>query len=187
MPLDRDGTRRCATASRAEAAADAAGDALPACALASPVRLLATPASPRCSSARSGARAATSPGNAARSDRNTDRDRAPALAPPAPPAPVSAKLALPPVEQTVIAKLLVTLSPAPHLPITDADDLGRLPPRNLLRHGPQNHFLDFHRPLHRGLRVGNHAPHGLLLSPHAKRTDHLLSQPDISCANDSLS
>src|SRR5207237_5113586 len=95
-------------------------------------------------------------------------------------------LALPPVEQTIIAKRLVTLSPAPHLPITNADDLGRLPPRNLLRHGPQNHFLDFHRPLHRGLRVGNHAPHGLLLSPHAKRTDHLLIRPDISCANDNF-
>src|SRR3989475_2779134 len=93
-------------------------------------------------------------------------------------------LALPPVEQTVIAKLLVTLSPAPHLPITDADDLGRLPPRDPFRHGSQNHFLYFHRPLHRGLRVGNHAPHSLLLSPPAKRTDHLLSQPDISCASD---
>src|SRR5207244_780130 len=88
------GTRRCATASRADAAADSAGDALLAFALASPVRLLATPASPRCSSARSGARAATSPGNAARSDRNTDRGRAPALAPPAPPAPVWARACL---------------------------------------------------------------------------------------------
>src|SRR5437667_10061663 len=94
-------------------------------------------------------------------------------------------LALPPVEQTIIAKRLVTLSPAPHLPITNADDLGRLPPRNLLRHGPQNHFLDFHRPLHRGLRVREHASHVLLPSPPAKRTDHLLSQPDISCASDS--
>src|SRR5206468_331709 len=68
-----DESRRCATTSRAEAAADAAGDALLACALASPVRHLATPASPRCSSARSGARAATSPGNAARSDRKVKR------------------------------------------------------------------------------------------------------------------
>src|SRR5438128_7250964 len=75
-------------------------------------------------------------------------------------------------------------SQAPHLPITNADDLGRLPPRDLLRHGSQNHFLYFHRPLHRGLRVGNHAPHALLLSPPAKRTDHLLIRPDISCAND---
>jgi len=63
------------------------------------------------------------------------------------------------------------------------DDLGRLPPRNLLRHGPQNHFLHFHRPLHCGLRVTDHASHGLLPSPPAKRTDHVLSQPDISCAN----
>src|SRR5260221_12083962 len=45
-------------------------------------------------------------------------------------------------------------------------------------------YLYFHRPLHRGLRVRNHASHGLLLSPPEKRTDHVLSQPDISCAND---
>src|SRR5439155_8714060 len=55
-------------------------------------------------------------------------------------------------------------------------------PRNPFRHGPQNHFL--YCPLHRGLRVGNHAPHGLLPSPLAKRTHHSLTQPDISCAND---
>src|SRR5438128_12540590 len=96
-------------------------------------------------------------------------------------------LALPPVEQTVIAKLLVTLSPAPHLPITDADDLGRLPPRDPFRHGSQNHFLYFHRPFHRGLRVREHASHVLLPSPPAKRTDHLLIRPDISCANDTAS
>src|SRR5207244_7162461 len=36
--------------------------------------------------------------------------------------------------------------------------------------------------LHRGLRVTHHASHGLLLSPPAKRTDHLLFQADISCA-----
>ena len=42
--------------------------------------------------------------------------------------------------------------------------------------------LHFHRPLHRGLRVTNHASHGLLLSPPAKRTDRLLFQADISCA-----
>ena len=32
--------------------------------------------------------------------------------------------------------------------------------------------------------VKEHALHGLLPSPPAKRTDHVLSQPDISCAND---
>src|ERR1019366_6974544 len=90
----------------------------------------------------------------------------------------------PPVEQPVIAKLFVALMPAPHLPIADADDLGCLPPRDLLRQGPQNHFLYLHRPLHCGLRVRIHAWHGLLLSPPEKRTDHVLSQPDISCATD---
>src|SRR2546426_7352319 len=103
MPLDRDGTRRCATASRAEAAADAAGDALPACALASPVRLLATPASPRCNSARSGARAATSPGNAARSDRIPIAIEPQHLLHQRHRHPFRRGLALPPVEQTVIA------------------------------------------------------------------------------------
>src|SRR6266852_9050367 len=146
-----DGSRRCATTFRAEAAADAACDARLACVPASPAPPLATPASPRCSSARSGARAAASRGNAARSDRNTDRGRVPALAPPAPPAPVSARFALPPVEQTVVAKLLIALAPAPHLSIANADDLGGLPPRDPFRHGAQN---------------------------------HVLSQPDISCAND---
>src|ERR1700756_1113006 len=37
---------------------------------------------------------------------------------------------------------------------------------------------------HRGLRVTEHACHVLLPSPSEKRTDHVLSQPDISCAND---
>src|SRR5216683_2705935 len=98
--------------------------------------------------------------------------------------PFGRRLSPPPVEQTVIAELFVTFPPAPHVPVADADDLCCLPPRDLLRHGPQYYFLYFHRPLHRGLRVRNHALHGLLPSPHEKRTDHVLSQPDISCAND---
>src|SRR5258708_3875480 len=96
--------------------------------------------------------------------------------------------ALPPVDQTVVAKLLIALAialaPAPHLSIANADDLGGLPPRDPFRHGAQNHFLYFHRPLHCGLRVREHASHVLLPSPPEKRTDHVLSQPDISCAND---
>src|SRR6266853_5502521 len=92
--------------------------------------------------------------------------------------------ALPPVEQTVVAKLLIALAPAPHRTIANADDLGGLPPRDPFRHGSQNHFLYFHRPLHCGLRVREHASHVLVPSPPEKRTDHLLSQPDISCAND---
>src|ERR1035441_5873716 len=94
------------------------------------------------------------------------------------------RLTPPPVKQPSKPELFITLPPAPHLPVADPYDLGRLPPRDLLRHGPQNHFLYLHRPLHCGLRVRHHAFHGLLPSPPAKRTDHLLSQPDISCAND---
>src|SRR5947207_10834237 len=92
-------------------------------------------------------------------------------------------LAPPPVEQAAKAKLLIALPPTPHLPVADPDDLRRLPPGDLLRFRPQYHFLYLHGPLHRGPRVAFHASHGLLLSPPAKRTDHLLSQPDISCAN----
>src|ERR1700693_2731459 len=82
------------------------------------------------------------------------------------------------------AALLVTFPPPPHVPVADANDLRCLKPRNLLRHCLQYHFLYFHRPLHRGPQVRFHASHGLLLSPPAKRTYRVLSQPDISCAND---
>src|ERR1017187_8552952 len=91
----------------------------------------------------------------------------------------------PPVKQPPEPELFIPFMPAPHLPVADPDDLGRLPPRDLLRQRPQNQFLYLHRPLHRGLRVRDHAFHALLPSPPAKRTLHLLSQPDISCANDS--
>src|SRR5207302_691206 len=77
------------------------------------------------------------------------------------------RLPTPPIKQSVIAELFVTFAPAPHVPVADADDLRCLPPRDLLRHGPQNHFLYFHRPLHRGLRVREHACHVLLPSPPA--------------------
>src|SRR4029077_878684 len=93
-------------------------------------------------------------------------------------------LAPSPVEQLVVAFFLVAFPPAPHVPVADAQNLRRLPPPNLLRHRLQHHVLYFHRPLHRGLRVTIHASHGLLPSPPAKRTYHLLSQPDISCATD---
>src|SRR5260370_31612249 len=94
------------------------------------------------------------------------------------------RLPSPPVHQTVVSLSLVALTPAPHVPVADPKDLGRLPPCNLFRHGLQHHVLYFHRPLHRGLRVRVHASHGLLPSPPEKRTYHLLSQPDISSATD---
>src|SRR5260370_26320358 len=90
----------------------------------------------------------------------------------------------PPIKQPPEPELFVALPPAPHLPVADPDYLCCLPPRHLLPHGPQNHFLYLHRPLRRGLRVREHAPYALLPPPPAKRTYHLLSQPDISCSND---
>src|SRR5580698_8813519 len=93
-------------------------------------------------------------------------------------------LAPPPVQQPVVALFDVALPPPPHVPVADAQNLRRLPPRDLLRHRLQHHVLYFHRPLHRGPRISFHAPHGLPSSPPAKRTYHLLSQPDISCATD---
>src|ERR1700721_2556855 len=101
-----------------------------------------------------------------------------------PPHPLTGRLALPSVKQPAKAALLVTFPPPPHVPVADANDLRRLKPRNLLRHCLQHHFLYFHRPLHRGPQVRFHASHGLLLSPPAKRTYRVLTQPDISCAND---
>src|SRR5256885_15080110 len=105
--------------------------------------------------------------------------------PPRPPRPPPARrLPPPPVEQPVVSLFDIALSPAPHVPVADPKDLRRLPPGDLLRHCLQYHVLYFHRPLHRGLRVTIHASHGLLPSPPAKRTYHLLCQPDISCATD---
>src|SRR5262249_7250386 len=90
----------------------------------------------------------------------------------------------PPIEQAVIAELLVAFTDAPQMTVTEAHNLCCLPPGDLPRPGPQHHFLYFHRPLHGGLRVREHAQHVLLLSPPRKRTYHVLIRPDISCAND---
>ena len=60
---------------------------------------------------------------------------------------------------------LRTLPLAPHLPLADAEDLGRLPPVDLLRHRSQDHFLHLHRPLHRGPRIALYAPlHGYIFA-----------------------
>ena len=74
------------------------------------------------------------------------------------------RLAAPPVKQPPKARLLVELPPASQVPVADVDNLRRLPPCDLLGHGPQNYFLYFRRPLHRGLRVGSHAVHALTLT-----------------------
>src|ERR1700722_17708265 len=94
------------------------------------------------------------------------------------------RLAPSPVQQPVVPLFLIAFPPPPHVPVTDPQDLRRLKPGNLLRHCLQHYILYFHRPLHRGPRISFHAPHGLPPSPPAKRTSHLLSHPDISCATD---
>ncbi len=98
--------------------------------------------------------------------------------------PAARRFTATPVEQPVVSLFHVAFPPPPHVPVADAQDLCRLPPTDFLRHRLQDHILYFHCPLHRGLRVAFHALHGLLLSPPAKRTSHVLSQPDISCATD---
>src|SRR5437899_7457393 len=100
--------------------------------------------------------------------------------------PPARRLPPPPVEQPVVTLFDVALSPTPHVPVADPKDLRCLPPGDLLCHRLQHHVLYFHCPLHRGLRVTIHAWHGLLPSPPAKRTYHVLSQPDISCATDTV-
>jgi len=49
--------------------------------------------------------------------------------------PLAARHSAPPVHQTIVAVLLVPLPPATHLPVADADNLRRLVPCQLLRHG----------------------------------------------------
>ena len=163
----------------------AACDADRVCAHARSATPLAALPSPSCNSVRSGARPSTSRESAARSSRSSARDTAPAPVPAWPPVPASA-MASPAADQTSRETQTPRTgrSPASLLPVTDADNLRRLPPRDSFGHGSQNRFLYFHRPLHRGLRVRDHAAHDLLPSPPAKRTYHLLFHPDISSAND---
>src|SRR6266536_2891626 len=59
----------------------------------------------------------------------------------------------PSIEQPVIAELFVALAPATHVPLANTHDLRCLPPRDPFRHRPQDYFLYFHCPLHRGLRL----------------------------------
>src|SRR4030081_825287 len=53
--------------------------------------------------------------------------------------------------------LFIAPLPPPHLPTTDPDNLGRLPPRYALGHRSQHHFLYLHRPLPGGFGASLHA------------------------------
>src|ERR1017187_9788570 len=66
---------------------------------------------------------------------------------------------------------------APHLPVAHPNDFRCLPPRNLLRHRSQNHFLNFHHPLHGGPRIVVHA-----CLPACIFFPSRLYKADISCA-----
>ncbi len=71
---------------------------------------------------------------------------------------------------------LIAALPAPQLPITNADDLCRLPPGDLFGYGAQDHFLYFHRPLPGGFGASLHASYW-----HAAKTSRF--KADTSCAN----
>jgi hypothetical protein len=124
--------------------------------------------------------------NAARSVRDSGPGTAPA---PAPPFANGTRLGLgfppPPVKQPVIAVLLEALAPAPHVPLADPDELRCLPPRDLVRHSPQKRLPVFSLPA--PWRPSSKKPclPWSPTSPPEMRTDHLLTRPDISCANDS--
>ena len=51
------------------------------------------------------------------------------------------RLSSPTVEQPAEPELLIPLPPAPHLPVAEAQDLGRLPPADLLGHRLQDRRL----------------------------------------------
>ena len=70
-----------------------------------------------------------------------------------------------PIKEAIIAASFIAPFPAPHLPIRDPEDLGRLIPFQSSVHGSQEHFLPLHRPLF-------------------KRSCHLLREADGSYATD---
>src|ERR1700730_3260416 len=88
-----------------------------------------------------------------------------------------------PVKQPAKAKLLVALPPASHVPVADADNLRRLPPSDLLRLWLAQILPSLSLPAHRGLRVGDDVVHAPPLTA-CQADRHLLTHPDISCAND---
>jgi hypothetical protein len=57
------------------------------------------------------------------------------------------------VKQPVVAPLLIAPLPAPHLAIRDLQNLRGLRPLQSSINGSQHHFLNLHRPLHRGSGV----------------------------------
>src|SRR5487761_1850026 len=122
-----------------------------------PPRLLAVPASPTCSSARSGAPRPASRESAARSDRSALPGTTPGLSPPSRQARAADWAYLAAGHRARHSHIVViAMLPPPHLPVADPEDLGRLPPGDLLGHRAQDHFLHFHPPLLDGRTVVVH-------------------------------
>ena len=67
----------------------------------------------------------------------------------------------------------------PQLPVTDSENLRHLPPSDLLRQSPQNHCLNFHRPLLSGCTIVAYVASDMdpCHAPPQKRTFHLLIEP----------
>ena len=70
--------------------------------------------------------------------------------------PLAARPTTPTIQQSIVATHLISLPPATKLPVADTDNLSSLPPHDLPRAGPQQHFFYLHRPLHRGRRIALH-------------------------------
>ena len=78
----------------------------------------------------------------------------------------------------------ITGAPAPHTARIDAQDVGRLQPGDGSTQRPHDDLLDLHGPLHggRGIEHGHLLRPWLYPKPPAKRTVHLLSGAERSCA-----
>src|SRR2546426_3743644 len=82
---------------------------------------------------------------------------------------------------------LIPGAPAAQAPGIDAEDIGRLQPVEGTTQGAQDDFLSLHRPLHGGREPEHRHLLGyrcLYGAPPEKRTFHLLSGADRSCAPD---
>jgi hypothetical protein len=87
-----------------------------------------------------------------------------------------------PIEQAIVAPLLMAPSPAQHLAIRDPEDLGGLVPLHPSINGAQDHFLHLHRPLHGRGRVHGWFAHRVSFQSHNQQCTRLPASADSSRA-----